>query len=49
MLEHSYRLFAKVVLDSEGTIGMLMVRCPVGVVERGVMGLVTPWTVSLVV
>jgi hypothetical protein len=49
MLENSYRLFAKVVLDLEGTIGMLLARCPVGVVERRRMGRVTQWTVSLVV
>jgi hypothetical protein len=36
-------------LDSEGTIGILLARCPVGVVERGVTGVVTLRTVSLVV
>ena len=49
MLEHSQRLLAKVALDSEGMIGMLLARCPVGVVERGMTGLVTLQTVSLVV
>ncbi len=36
-------------LDSEGTIGMLLARCSVGVGERGMMDLVTLRTVSLVV
>ncbi len=49
MLEHLQRLFAKVVLDLEGTIGMLLARCPVGVAERGMMGLVMSRMVSLVV
>jgi hypothetical protein len=48
MLEHLQRLFAKVMLDLEGTIGMLLARCLVGVVERGMMGLGMLRTVSLV-
>ncbi len=36
-------------LDLEGTIGMLLARCPVGVVERGMTGLVTLRMVSYVV
>ena len=36
-------------LELEGTIGMLLARCPMGVVKRGMMGLVTSRTVSLVV
>ncbi len=42
-------LLAKVVLDLEGTIGMLLARFPVGVVERGMTGLETSRMVSLVV
>jgi hypothetical protein len=37
------------VIDSEGTLDMLLVRCLVGVVERGMMGLVILLVVSLVV
>ena len=35
--------------DLEGTIGMLLARCLVGVVERGMTGLVMSMMVSLVV
>ncbi len=40
---------AKVMLNLEGTIGMLLARCPVGVVERGMTSLVKLQMVSLVV
>jgi hypothetical protein len=36
-------------LDLEGTIGMLLARCPVEVVERGMTGLATLQMVSLVI
>ena len=35
--------------DLEGTIGKMLTRCPVGVVERGMTGLVTLRMLSLVV
>ncbi len=35
-------------LELEGTIGMLLARCLVGVVERGMMGLVMSRTLTLV-